>query len=118
MFNDVVSVIILEWPGETERNTAGTQLREGYPRPGASMMHTERLKRIGFMAGSGGDFEFDDQMQQVPSNVLLADLIGTFSAEVRQFSNGSQVSLNSPFGFPCQPQVIDHLLEEFSVEVR
>ena len=36
MFNDFV-----EWqlPGETERSSAGTQLREGYPRPGASMMH-------------------------------------------------------------------------------
>ena len=36
------------WPGETERSSAGTQLREGYPRPGASMMHVERLIRDGF----------------------------------------------------------------------
>jgi hypothetical protein len=55
-------------------------------------------------------------MQQVLSHVLFAHLIGGFLAEVRQLPHRPQVSVNGPFGLPCQPQVIDHFPEEISFE--
>ncbi len=65
----------------------------------------------------GSDFKFDDQMQQVFSHVLLANLIGALLAEVRQFANRPQVSVNRSFRFPGQSQVIDHFPEQFSFEI-
>ena len=66
--------------------------------------------------GSGGDFQFDDQVEQVLANILLTNLLGAFLAEVRQLPHRPQVSVNRSFRFPGQSQVIDHFLEEISFE--
>ncbi len=85
----------------------------------AKGLHAQGLIRVDDLPDlrSGDDFEFNDQVQQVPANVLLVQMIGTFLSEVSQIADGPQVSVKGPFGHACQSQIINHFLNEVSIEV-
>jgi hypothetical protein len=57
------------------------------------------------------------ELQEVPPQFGLADLVGRLAAVIGQLANRAQVSVHRPLGLAGQMQVLGHLLVERATKV-
>jgi len=66
--------------------------------------------------GSGGDFEINDLVQEVLSDVPLAEFVGGEAMEVGEFSDGTDVAVDGSFGHSGELEVLDEFVVAVSFE--